>query len=501
MHKRALLFALCLFTAADVPAAPVNPLFAMDTGTRDAGHADYSAQAALVKKLGFAGYGGTGFGDAAELVKALDANGVPLVSLYLDAKVDSAGFHYDRDGLEAALPLLKGRGVTLWLPIGSATWKNSDPAGDSRAVEMIREMAGIAEQSGSRIALYPHTGMWMERAADALRVAEAVDLPGVGVTFNLCHHLKVDGFTDPVPQLQRAATRLFMVTISGADPGSDWDRLIQPLDRGSYDLGGFVQALADIGYGGPVGLQGYGIPGPVEANLKGSMTAWRALAPRPSGRIPLTAFDAFRPPIGEWDLAGAVGLDKGHSDRLAWSAGAAAAVNGPNGKTAHLVTKDEYGDVEIHIEFMMAEKSNSGVYLQGRYEIQLLDSWGVEHPKYGDCGGVYQRWHEEPGMAESERGYGGVAPRVNASRKPGVWQSYDIVFRAPRFDAQDRKTANARFVRVVHNGIVVHEDVEVGGPTRAAMFSDEKPRGPLMLQGDHGPVAFRNICIRPVAQP
>ena len=81
------------------------------------------------------------------------------------------------------------------------------------------------------------------------------------------------------------------------------------------------------------------------------------------------------------------------------------------------------------------------------------------------------------------------------SRPPGEWQTYDVEFRAPRFDENGRKTANATFVSVVWNGELVHENVEVDGPTRASMLNDEAPEGPLMLQGDHGPVAYRNIRI------
>jgi hypothetical protein len=129
------------------------------------------------------------------------------------------------------------------------------------------------------------------------------------------------------------------------------------------------------------------------------------------------------------------------------------------------------------------------VYLQGRYEVQIFDSWGVEKPGFGDCGGIYQRGRD------GER-FEGHSPRENASRPPGEWQTFDIIFQAPRFDAAGGKTANARFVRVVHNGVVIHENVEVTGPTRAATFEDEKALGPLMLQGDHGPVAYRNIVVK-----
>lgn len=206
---------------------------------------------------------------------------------------------------------------------------------------------------------------------------------------------------------------------------------------------------------------------------------------------------AFREPTGEWTLVGDVSSDPNDEKKLAFAPGAGAALNGPNGKTAHLVTQAEFGDVEAHIEFMVPKGSNSGVYFQGRYEIQILDSWGVEQLKHGDCGGIYQRWHEEPGLQDSERGYEGRAPRVNASKKPGEWQTFDVVFRAPRFDDAGKKIADAVFVSVKHNGVMVHENQPVTGPTRAAMFNDEKPVGPIMFQGDHGPVAYRNIRIRP----
>ena len=111
-------------------------------------------------------------------------------------------------------------------------------------------------------------------------------------------------------------------------------------------------------------------------------------------------------------------------------------------------------------------------------------------PTFADMGGIYQRWDEKRGAGNE--GYEGTAPRLNASRAPGLWQHLDIVFRAPRFDGK-RKIANARFTKVVLNGVIVQENVEVTGPTRAAAFQDEQPTGPLMIQGDHGPIAVRNI--------
>ncbi|MCP4644131.1 MAG: DUF1080 domain-containing protein, partial [bacterium] len=165
----------------------------------------------------------------------------------------------------------------------------------------------------------------------------------------------------------------------------------------------------------------------------------------------------------------------------------------PTGRTKHLFSKAEFGDCRAHIEFMVPKGSNSGVYFQGRYEVQVLDSWGVETPGHGDCGGIYQRWDDK----REPKGYEGHPPRVNAARAPGEWQSFDVVFRAPRFDSDGNKIENARFVEVVHNGVLVHENVSLNGPTRSSRYNDEKPMGLLMFQGDHGPVAYRNIWVTP----
>lgn len=201
----------------------------------------------------------------------------------------------------------------------------------------------------------------------------------------------------------------------------------------------------------------------------------------------------WRPSTGQWFVVGSVRLKEGDPRSFSWAEGQGIMVNGKSGKTSDILSRVEHGDAKLHVEFCVPQGSNSGVYLMGRYEVQVFDSWGVEKPKYSDCGGIYQRWKDN-------QGYEGHAPCENASRRPGVWQSFDITFRAPRFDDQGNKTENARFVKVVHNGKVVHENVEVTGPTRAATFEQvkETSRGPLMLQGDHGPVAYRNIKLKAV---
>jgi hypothetical protein len=147
-----------------------------------------------------------------------------------------------------------------------------------------------------------------------------------------------------------------------------------------------------------------------------------------------------------------------------------------------LYTEEKFGDCTIELEFMVPKGSNSGIYVMGEYEVQVLDSFGKDKVGPGDLGGIYAT----------------AAPRVNASKKPGEWQKFVIDFQAPRFEA-GKKTANARFLKVTLNGEVIHEGVEVKGPTPSCLTNKESPTGPVMFQGDHGPVAFRNIKIIPRA--
>jgi hypothetical protein len=197
---------------------------------------------------------------------------------------------------------------------------------------------------------------------------------------------------------------------------------------------------------------------------------------------------AWREDRGDWHLVGEVSLAADSPEQLTSKPGKGIVVNTPTGKTEHLISKREHGDVETHIEFLVPRGSNSGIFFQGRYEIQILDSWGKEKKiKHHDCGGIYKSLQHK-----------GHPPRVNASLPPGQWQTYDIVFRAPRFDADGRKIADAKFVKVIHNGQVIHENVEVPGPTRSMEEKPEVATGPLLLQGDHGLVAYRNIWLRPI---
>ncbi|MEO7598177.1 MAG: DUF1080 domain-containing protein, partial [Opitutus sp.] len=211
----------------------------------------------------------------------------------------------------------------------------------------------------------------------------------------------------------------------------------------------------------------------------------------PADQSPLTSASDFRGGAN-WHLAGGLAGDPRHDKVLVPAPGTGVLVATP-GKEAHdhFFTTWTHGDIDLDLDFLMAAGANSGVYLQGRYEVQLFDSWGVQKPTAADCGGIYERWDDARG--KGKEGYEGVAPRANASRAPGLWQHLHVEFEAPRFDSAGKKVKNARFRKVVLNGYTVQDNVEVKGPTRSSAFNDEQPLGPLMIQGDHGSVAIRSI--------
>jgi hypothetical protein len=157
--------------------------------------------------------------------------------------------------------------------------------------------------------------------------------------------------------------------------------------------------------------------------------------------------------------------------------------------TGDLWSKDEFGDCQIHLEFRTPERGqgqgggNSGVFVMGRYEIQVLNSHENATYADGSAGAIYGQW----------------PPLVNASRPPGEWQSFDILWTAPRF--KDGKLDRPAYVTVLHNGVVIHHHQEILGSVAhraVAKYEPHGPTGPLRLQ-DHGdPVRYRNIWVRPI---
>jgi hypothetical protein len=221
------------------------------------------------------------------------------------------------------------------------------------------------------------------------------------------------------------------------------------------------------------------------------LLSWSSFAQQ---QLALKDLSAFLNPSTNWTIEGAV--QAAYSDTsLQVATGQGILVNtlrnGKYKRSDDLTFGFSHGDIHLMFDFMMPKKGNSGVYLQGRYEVQLADSWGKKKINFGDCGGIYERWDDARG--KSNEGYDGYAPMQNASKAPGLWQSMEIDFQAPRFDANGKKVQNAVFKKVILNGILIHENIEVLGVTRGAVSQQEVASAPILVQGDHTQVAFKNL--------
>lgn len=249
----------------------------------DAKKRTFEQQAQMLKELGYPGVGHIWLDKIEERLATLDAAGLRLFQITMQVDLAPGAIPYDVARFKTVLALIKGRQLQFCLLCKGLP--SSDPAGDPRAVDVLREMSDLARDSGAQLLLYPHQKNWIERIEDSIRVADRVDRPNVGVMFNLCHWLRVDQSRDYAPLLRRALPRLWAVSINGADerdaePG--WKHYIQPLDQGSFDVRTFLTMLRQIGYHGPIGLQCFGIGGDVREHLARSLAKWHELQPRPA---------------------------------------------------------------------------------------------------------------------------------------------------------------------------------------------------------------------------
>ncbi|MGL6266680.1 MAG: 3-keto-disaccharide hydrolase [Chitinophagaceae bacterium] len=208
---------------------------------------------------------------------------------------------------------------------------------------------------------------------------------------------------------------------------------------------------------------------------------------------------SFKNPGQNWSIVSDVQASLSEKNLIRTKSGTGVLINQPKDNLReNLITNMSHGDMDMEFDFMLSKGSNSGIFLQSRYEVQLYDSWGVLKPQSGDVGGIYERWDDR--KPDGQKGYEGHAPRQNVSRAPGLWQHLKISFQAPRFEG-NKKIANAKILSIELNGVQVQDNLDLSGPTRAALSNDEIPEAPLMIQGDHGPIAFRNMVLRNFNKP
>lgn len=255
------------------------PIFAFDNYMSKGQYSQTQVRADTLKELGYDGMSTRGTTGIMETIETFEKSGLKIFATYLGLNLD-ADQKYDAN-LKKTIKQLKGKDTILWLFVTSKKYKPASTEGDAVAVEIIRDIADAAHQSQLKVVLYPHANMYVETFADTVRISEKVNRRNVGGCFNLCHWLKVDGDIDYRPILKKSLPYLFMVTTNGAESGDTkkmgWDKLVQTLDKGSFDNYKLMKYLKDIGYTGPVGLQGYATKGDPKQNLANSMKAWRKI--------------------------------------------------------------------------------------------------------------------------------------------------------------------------------------------------------------------------------
>jgi sugar phosphate isomerase/epimerase len=263
------------------PHGATRAFFAMHTGT---GSAPLEQQAAMVRELGFDGME-CPVDRTAETRRACEAAGIDLRAAYavLDLPaipaIESNPLRVLGPRLEPlrrAMRELAGGPGMLWLALRHEQAPLRDTAGDLEASVALRSLLEESRITGVEIALYPHQGFWLETTEHALRLADAIDDPRLGLCFNLCHHLATTDDADVRGALGRTGRRLLAATVNGAETdGTGWEELIQPLGKGTHSLRQFLDGLDAVGFRGPVGLQAFGIMLPPREHLSASMAAWR----------------------------------------------------------------------------------------------------------------------------------------------------------------------------------------------------------------------------------
>jgi len=266
-----LLFA-CLTARAAVPE-----FFVFDNGV-GRGVWTPEQQAKTLKKLGFDGisYNYTQPAQFAAQQKAFQEQGLKIYGLYVYTYLDRPE-HFD-PAFKDAVKLLKGTDTIIWMTLMKPKEKGDH---DAEAVRNVREMADLAAAQGVRVAIYGHAGMYVETAADAVRIVKLANRPNVGASINLCHEFlahKGGALDETIPSV---APMCLLASVNGIDVANK--KYLRRLDQGDFDVAAYLGKLFAAGYQGPVGLQCYSVPGDTLENLKANLAAWKKIAAKLAG--------------------------------------------------------------------------------------------------------------------------------------------------------------------------------------------------------------------------
>ena len=255
-----------------------NHFFVFNNGLNKQGlpFIPYEEQSTLLKKYGFDGIEHRETQGILELKNAFEKKGLRIYADYVKIDIDQKEPYLPE--WKEVIPKLKGTEIILWCHIHSAKYKPSDETADQLIVPILQELADFAKPYGVRLAIYHHVDLLAEKAEDSFRLAQKANRENVGSVFNLCHFLKTDLEENIEKVISLTLPKMVAVSICGADGGDTknmgWDRLIQPLGKGTFDVYRLVEMLAEKGFQGPIGLQCYNLKGSPEPYLKQSSETW-----------------------------------------------------------------------------------------------------------------------------------------------------------------------------------------------------------------------------------
>jgi sugar phosphate isomerase/epimerase len=490
-----------------------NPFFVFNNGLnkQDLKFIPYSEQASILKKYGYDGIEHRETAGILELRDALEKQGLKIFADYLKIDIDQKEPYLDE--WKQIIPKLKGTEMILWVHIHSEKYKPSDPAADDLVVLILKELADIAKPNGLRIAIYHHFGFLSATVEDSYRLAVKTNRDNVGSVFNLCHFLKTDSVENLEKVIKLTLPKLFAVSICGADDGDtknmNWDRLIQPLGKGSFETYRLIEMLAEKGYRGPFGLQCYNLKGSPEPYLKESSEEWKVFKQKYSSATNTLTQEERKE---GWELLfdgkstnlwrginqesfPATGWKVENGNLVACAEGSTEAVTGGD-----IITKKQYGSFILKWEWLMETKGgNSGLkyFVQEGIgnnkgygfglEYQLLDDknhpWMLEGKMkpndYHTLGALYELYSASPEKHPNPLGTWNESMIVCKGNHVEHWLNRQKILEYGRSSNDfKQKIAASKFKDVPGYGLL--------------------PQGHILLQ-DHGSIiSFRNIKIKPL---